>query len=295
MHQNPLIAAIFLLFLAQGVSGLPISMAMRRHHGGHYRFRHRRPTVRSTTLISIGQGKSPVRQGTPAAPQIPVTVPTPTIPRIPVAVPPPSTPQTPVTVPAQPTPPPPPPPLAVGTGDISDHAKKFGWDPLKVIKGCGANCDLLKYLRKEEFLVAHNWVRVLFKLPLFTWDEKLENVAKQYAMQHYDDCKMVHSDLPYGENIFWGLRLHWTPSDAVYYWLEESKWYNFTNLQCTAPPGKDCGHFTQLVWKDSLRLGCALQHCRDPTKGMLVVCEYDPPGSYDNENPLDDNNAKHQT
>ncbi|KAI9122194.1 hypothetical protein K1719_006883 [Acacia pycnantha] len=284
MHQNQFIAAIFILFLANAVAGLPFTRGHHRHgghhrHSGHHRFHHRRPAMPgSTSLIS---------PATPV-PKIPFTAPIPTIPRIPV--PPPATPQTPVTEPAEP---PPPSNFDEIFGKISKHAKMFGWDPMKAIKACDPSSDLLKCLRKLEFLVAHNWVRLQFKLPLFTWDEKLESAAKQTAMQHYDDCKMVHSDFPYGENIFWAQQLHWTPSDAVYYWYNESSWYNLTSLQCSAPVGKDCGHFTQVAWKDSVRLGCALQHCRDPTKGMLIFCEYDPPGNFDNENPLDDNNAKY--
>lgn len=161
------------------------------------------------------------------------------------------------------------------------------------MRKCGHKCDLKKHLKQQEFLTAHNWVRTLYKLPLFTWDEKLEDAAKETVMKNSNECTMSHSDLPYGENIFWGLQLHWTPSDAVFSWYNETAWYDLKTLQCLAPRGDvDCGHFTQIIWKDSVRLGCALEQCRDPTKGMLVVCEYDPPGNYDNENPLDDNNAK---
>ncbi|XP_028775109.1 probable pathogenesis-related protein CaO19.6200 [Neltuma alba] len=289
MYPNQLIAAIFILFLAHDVSGQPFHIRNRHgghRHGGHHRYHYRRPML---PRPGAHQGTP----ATPAAPKKPVAVPIPALPFTPVTPSLPATPKTPVTMPAKP---PPPTSLPLGIiGEISEHAKMFGWDPMKVIKGCGPSCDLLKYLHKQEFLIAHNWVRLLFKLPSFTWDEKLESAAKQYVMQRYKDCMDVHSNLPYGENIFWGLKLHWTPSDAVYSWFNESKWYDFKNLQCTAPPGEDCGHFTQIVWKDSARLGCALQHCQDPTKGMLIVCEYDPPGNYDNENPLDDNNAKHHS
>ncbi|XP_061353923.1 pathogenesis-related protein 1-like [Gastrolobium bilobum] len=138
----------------------------------------------------------------------------------------------------------------------------------------------------EEFLHAHNWVRNEYKLPPFAWDEKLASFARGYLMQRYNDCKMVHSTADYGENLFWGRKRHWTPSDAVYFWYREKRWYDFNTRKCASPP-KMCDHFTQIVWRDSTRVGCALQHCFNTSAGMLVACEYDPPGNYVNENPLE--------
>ncbi|KAH1136776.1 hypothetical protein AAZX31_10G044800 [Glycine max] len=137
----------------------------------------------------------------------------------------------------------------------------------------------------QEFLHAHNWIRKQYNLPEYTWDEKLASYARGYLMQRYEDCKLVHSNSNYGENVFWGKKLHWSPSDATYYWYQEKQWYNFQTLSC-APPPKACGHFTQVVWRDSQRIGCALQHCHNPSLGMLIACEYDPAGNYENEDPL---------
>ncbi|CAJ1968416.1 unnamed protein product [Sphenostylis stenocarpa] len=142
-----------------------------------------------------------------------------------------------------------------------------------------------KTLLAEEFLHAHNWVRNQYQLPAFEWDEKLASYSRSYLMERYEDCLLVHSNSMYGENIFWGKMRYWTPSDATYYWYQEKQWYDFKTLTC-APPPKACGHFTQVVWRDSHRIGCALQNCQDPSMGMLIACEYDPAGNYENENPL---------
>ncbi|RYR73579.1 hypothetical protein Ahy_A02g007998 [Arachis hypogaea] len=128
-----------------------------------------------------------------------------------------------------------------------------------------------KALLADEFLHAHNWVRNKYNLPPYTWDENLESVARKYLMERYDDCRVIHSKYGY-----------------------EKDWYDFNKLTCTPPPPskpnrppKMCGHFTQIVWRDSLRVGCGLQHCNDRNAGMLIACEYDPPGNYANENPLE--------
>ena len=104
------------------------------------------------------------------------------------------------------------------------------------------------------------------------------------------DCKMIHSYGPYGENIFWGGRDHWTASEAVESWVRENEFYDPDNNHCAA--GEMCGHYTQVVWKSSVRVGCTRMKCA--TGGVLVFCEYDPPGNYVNENPFgkvfDENN-----
>ena len=37
------------------------------------------------------------------------------------------------------------------------------------------------------------------------------------------------------------------------------------------------GHFTQVVWRNTKRVGCALSR---KDKHVIVVCKYDPPGNY---------------
>ncbi|KAL1367927.1 hypothetical protein AAHE18_02G084000 [Arachis hypogaea] len=144
--------------------------------------------------------------------------------------------------------------------------KLFGWTPKNGIMASDS-----KALLADEFLHAHNWVRNKYNLPPYTWDENLESVARKYLMERYDDCRVIHSKYGY-----------------------EKDWYDFNKLTCTPPPPskpnrppKMCGHFTQIVWRDSLRVGCGLQHCNDRNAGMLIACEYDPPGNYANENPLE--------
>ncbi|KAI4300193.1 hypothetical protein L6164_033596 [Bauhinia variegata] len=153
----------------------------------------------------------------------------------------------------------------------------------------GANTNQNQAALIQEFLFAHNLVRKVFNEPPFTWDDNLAMYAQTHAAKLYNECKMIHSNGNYGENIFWGLIPHWTPSEAIKFWYEEYKDYDFSTHTCAI--GKKCGHFTQMVWRDSVRLGCAVLHCR-PGLGMLIICEYDPPGNYENENPLDNNNAK---
>ena len=51
-------------------------------------------------------------------------------------------------------------------------------------------------------------------------------------------------------------------------------------------PNKVDGHFTQVVWRDSAKLGCAKNTCSlGGNSGPLWACEYAPPGNFNAGNP----------
>ena len=134
----------------------------------------------------------------------------------------------------------------------------------------------------REFLHAHNRIRRRLNEAPLVWDRGLARYARRWAARRFHDCQMVHSYGPYGENIFWGGRDHWTATEAVESWVRENQYYNADTNECV--PGEMCGHYTQVVWRDSHRVGCARQRCFNG--GVLIFCEYDPPGNYVNENPF---------
>lgn len=146
-----------------------------------------------------------------------------------------------------------------------------------------ANVTLTRYKTGREFVEAHNKVRIHMDEPPLTWDRNLTRYARDWVAQLASDCRMVHSrDGPYGENLFWGGKDHWTPTDVVRLWVSENRHYDARNNNCTA--GEICGHYTQVVWRESRRLGCASVKCN--TGGLIAMCTYHPPGNYVNENPF---------
>ncbi|KAK1558321.1 hypothetical protein Q3G72_001071 [Acer saccharum] len=134
----------------------------------------------------------------------------------------------------------------------------------------------------REFLNAHNMVRFAKGQPPLKWDAVLARTARRWGHKRRNDCEMKHSSSPYGENLFWGGRDHWTPKEVVESWAKEQDYYHVQSNGCDA--GQMCGHYTQIVWKSTAKIGCARQKCTDG--GLLVICNYDPPGNYINENPF---------
>ncbi|OAY42589.1 hypothetical protein MANES_08G000601v8 [Manihot esculenta] len=119
----------------------------------------------------------------------------------------------------------------------------------------------------HQFLIAHNCVRAAYGLSPLRWNRTL-----------------MHSpDSPYGENMFWSKKSHWGPTEVVKCWADEKVYYNQKTNECIN--GEKCDHFTQLVWKDTERVGCGRVRCNND-KGFLYVCSYDPPGNYYFEGPF---------
>jgi hypothetical protein len=97
----------------------------------------------------------------------------------------------------------------------------------------------------------------------------------------------------YGENLSFGY-----PSqggkEAVDNWYCEINVYDFdhpevrggTVIGCNDNPKRVTGHFTQVVWRESTKLGCARNTCSlGGNTGTLWACEYDPPGNFNVDQP----------
>ncbi|ESQ36767.1 hypothetical protein EUTSA_v10008629mg [Eutrema salsugineum] len=133
-----------------------------------------------------------------------------------------------------------------------------------------------------EFLFAHNLVRARVGEPPLEWDGRLAAYARVWANQRVGDCRLVHSNGPFGENIFWAGQNNWRPMDIVKVWADENKFYDVKANTCES--GQMCGHYTQIVWRDSTKVGCARVDCSNG--GIYAICVYNPLGNYEGENPF---------
>jgi uncharacterized protein YkwD len=128
---------------------------------------------------------------------------------------------------------------------------------------------------KIRFLAQHNLARKQVNIPKLVWDKAVANYSRWYARQRWSDCRLIHSHGYYGENLFWGSGNCWKVEEIVQAWVVERKDYDYQTNSCR----KVCGHYTQIVWKNTTKLGCAVVVCNGD-QGTLSVCNYDPPGNY---------------
>ncbi|KAM9327573.1 GLIPR1-like protein 1 [Pholidichthys leucotaenia] len=147
----------------------------------------------------------------------------------------------------------------------------------------------------DECVKEHNRARSNVNPPAsnmlyMTWDEALAVTARAWARfcvfehnSHLKDARSMHPTFTsVGENI-------WTaypPSAfdtavAIRSWVNETNVYNYSQNICTGI----CGHYTQVVWADSYKVGCAVQLCPNGVhlftqkEGVVFVCNYAPAGN----------------
>ena len=148
----------------------------------------------------------------------------------------------------------------------------------------------------EEMLAAHNHWRKTVGAPPLTYSTELATSAQEWAnhLKDSNHCQMQHSQPEghYGENLFWASAMEWSdgrrelqtvsPKTVVNDWGNERTDYNYANNSCAA--GKMCGHYTQLVWKSTKTVGCAVAVCQD-SLDQVWVCRYQPPGNWIGKKP----------
>ncbi|CAN8276196.1 unnamed protein product [Cochlearia groenlandica] len=137
----------------------------------------------------------------------------------------------------------------------------------------------------QDYLNAHNIARATepraaVGVDPLVWDETVAEYARDHASkQQGNDCAMEHSQGgPYGENIAWSSG-DMSGVDAVNMWVKEIDDYDYSSNTCT----KECGHYTQVVWKNTLRVGCAKVTCNNGA--TFITCNYDPAGNFVGEWP----------
>ncbi|XP_005006578.2 GLIPR1-like protein 1 [Cavia porcellus] len=124
-----------------------------------------------------------------------------------------------------------------------------------------------------------------------SWDHGLAKVAEAWAKQ----CRFEHNKclkIPYqcyrdfahiGENLWLGGLALFTPKYAITKWYNESQHFDFNNLSCS----NICGHYTQVVWANSYKVGCAAASCANfgGATFAMFVCNYGPGGNFKNDLP----------
>lgn len=134
---------------------------------------------------------------------------------------------------------------------------------------------------------AHNVVRRGVGVPDLVWDDALADVARRWAERCVDNDPPAglvdhndgrSDDYPgyVGENIYASTGTARGPA-AVQAWADEVADYDYANNTCA--PNRVCGHYTQVVWDTTERVGCAVHRCAGLRFPNTIVCNYSPGGN----------------
>ena len=114
------------------------------------------------------------------------------------------------------------------------------------------------------------------------WSDEMATLAADWAKQlKKKGCAFEHRpENNFGENLFMGTPGYYGAKEVVDAWASEKVDYNYRKNKCK--PGKMCGHYTQIVWQTTKKVGCAKIECGG---NDIWVCNYDPPGNWVGEKP----------
>ena len=129
-------------------------------------------------------------------------------------------------------------------------------------------------------------------LPPVAWDAALADAAYNYLskcvsgdgslVDHNDNRTKDYASLGgsdyVGENIYASSANSIDPADAVNEWMSEASDYAEGNVS-------GAGHYTQVVWRDSVRIGCAIVNCPSVRFHNTVLCDYAPGGNISGQTP----------
>jgi len=151
-------------------------------------------------------------------------------------------------------------------------------------------------------VAAHNAWRSQVKVADLQWSDSLAEYAQNWANNlKFRGCEMAHNpnNQNYGENIYWSMEMSSTPKQVpkqvVDAWGSEIADYDYASNTCVS--GKQCGHYTQVVWANTTHVGCGKATCVSQLLNITLnnyysvrsetvwVCNYNPPGNYNGEKP----------
>lgn len=142
---------------------------------------------------------------------------------------------------------------------------------------------------ETRILFAHNAARAKMGVPPLSWDPNLVTSAQQWA--DHLAAKQLFEHAPErllgdeGENLWAGTSGYFPVDAMVDAWVREKRSFKPGLFPDNSVTGKvaDVGHYTQLMWRRSRHVGCAI------AKGAgedVLVCRYSEAGNYIGETPF---------
>lgn len=135
-----------------------------------------------------------------------------------------------------------------------------------------------------RIIAAHNAERSRAGVAPLVWDNALGAAAAVYAQQMALTSRFAHSDRKgrpgIGENLWMGSRGAYSLETMVGGWSSERRWFRagiFPNVSRTGN-WADVGHYTQMIWPATTRVGCALA---STARTDYLVCRYANKGNVD--------------
>jgi hypothetical protein len=135
---------------------------------------------------------------------------------------------------------------------------------------------------ESRLLALHNRERAATGARPLVWDSGLAAGAAAYGPALERLGKLAHSPpatrLGQGENLWMGTRGAYALEEMAGGWAAEKTLFRPGTFPTVSTSGNwsDVAHYTQMIWKGTTRIGCAVHKSR---KWDFLICRYSPPGN----------------
>lgn len=143
---------------------------------------------------------------------------------------------------------------------------------------------------ESRLVAAHNRERAALGVAPLQWDEQLATGAKVWANYLAKKGLFQHSPdefgkQPIGENIWGGTPGRFSPERMVGLWIAEKDYFKRGVFPASSTTGRveDVSHYTQVVWRDSRRVGCGIS---SGLSQEILVCRYSSAGNVMGKEPF---------
>ena len=134
----------------------------------------------------------------------------------------------------------------------------------------------------ERLLALHNRERAAVGAPPLGWDAQLAAAAAAYGPVLARQGRLSHSPQEsrpgQAENLWMGTRGGYSLEEMAGGWAAEKRLFRpgvFPDVSSTGH-WADVSHYTQMIWRSTTRLGCALHRSE---RSDFLICRYSPPGN----------------
>jgi hypothetical protein len=135
---------------------------------------------------------------------------------------------------------------------------------------------------QRRLLALHNRERSATGAPALVWDSRLAAAAAAYGPSLAARGSLAHSPPEsrkgQGENLWMGTRGAYSLEEMAGGWADEKRLFHPGVFPDVSSSGKwsDVGHYTQMIWRDTNAVGCAIQRSE---RWDFLICRYSPPGN----------------
>ena len=152
---------------------------------------------------------------------------------------------------------------------------------LAVAGGVSAQADINPFA--HQLLAEHNRARDEAGVARLAWSGKLAREAQGWAEVLAREGRMRHASHAEsgnaGENLWMGSAGYFGPDAMIGAFVDEKRHYVHAAFPQVSKTGRweDVGHYTQVVWRDTREVGCAIAR---GTRDDFLVCRYWPAGNW---------------